>query len=296
MLALLLASVLSCHAVPSFAFAPTACTATARPGDDKPLKALDAWLKLYRGGKMDLRAPNISKDSIAMKYGIAPKNGLGTPTWLGDLEAILEAVARLDTPDAAAAIVEVAAVGLDPAGKYTPDMAPYEVRATGERWAAKLVSGPAKEELAKAARGEIKVEKARMAAMRAAGVKCLGLLKDAAFRPVLEQALGDGDDKVRVNAAEALKDLGDEAAALPLVAVLERDTADVVLIATAQALRSLYAKYMPKAASPLAPAKDKPAEPQPGNGGEAPAGEPKAGDKPAEPAPAAPAAPPAPPP
>ncbi|MFY9341413.1 MAG: HEAT repeat domain-containing protein [Planctomycetota bacterium] len=256
MFALLLPLVLGCHAAPPVDRTASFAESTpARSGDDKALKALDAWLKLYHSGKMDLRARNIAGDSIAVKYGITPKNGLGVPTWLGDLEAILEAVARIDDADAARSLLEVVSVGLDPTGRYTLEMAPYEVRAAGERWAAKLVSAPAKETLAKAARGELKVEKARMAAMQTAAVKCLGLIKDRAFRPVLEQALSSGDELVRNTAAEALGTLGDEAAAGPLVALLDRDTVDSVLVAATRSLHALFWKYLPKPGSePAVPA------------------------------------------
>lgn len=293
MLALLLVAALTSHAHGSAPSLPSPfhfCGASV--ADDKPLKALDAWLKLYHAGKIDFRSKqNIAKDSLAMKFGIAPKNGLGNPTWSGDLEAILEAVAKLDTAEAAAALVEVAAIGID-AGKYTPEMAPYEVRATGERWAAKLTSGPAKDELAKAARGELKVEKARAAAMQAAGVKCLGLIKDVAYRPALEQALTDADEIVRVTAAEALGTLDDDAGALALIRTLERDTVDAVLIAAAISLRSLYAKHVPKAGA-MAPAPDKakPQEPADAKDGDPPGGakakpEESPNSEPATPAPA----------
>jgi len=244
MFALLLAATLSCPPALPLPAVHDACQATAR-GDDKPLKALDAWLKLYRAGKIDYRSKdNIARDSVALKFGVTPKSGLGHPTWAGDLATILEAIVALESADAALAVLEVAAIGIDQ-GKYTVAMAPYDVRSAGESWAAKFTSAAAKEAIAKAARGEVKVEKAQMVAMQTAGVRCLGLLKDGSYRQLLEQALGDGDEIVRVSAAEALGTLGDEAAAPALIATIERDTVDSVLVGAAQALRSLYAKYLP---------------------------------------------------
>ena len=236
---------------------PLATVNAVTPADEKPLRALEAWLKLYHAGKIDVRSPaDIGKDSLAMKFGLAPKNGLGNPTWAGDLEAILDAVTRLDSPDAARALLDVTAIGIDQ-GKYTVEMAPYEVRAIGEKWVLRLSSTTAREELAKAARGELKVEKARATAVQTAGVRCLGLLKDGNYRKTLEQVLGDADEIVRIQAAEALGVVGNDDSAMALVALLQRDTADAVLVSAAQALRSLYARYVPKAPGVFDSSKDK---------------------------------------
>jgi hypothetical protein len=291
MLALILASALFCPVAPSSALAAFPGTdAAAQLADDKALKALDAWLRLYRAGKIDyLSEKNIAKDSIAMKFGLTPKNGLGDPHWKGDLEVIAEAVHKLDSAAAAEALVELASIGIDQF-KYTPEMAAYDVRKVGERWAAKLTSAEAKDALAKAARGELKGDKARAAALQCAGVKCLGMVKDPAFRLVLEEALADPDEIVRVTAAEMLGVLGEDTGALALIAALERDQVDAVLVAAAQSLRTLYSKHVPKAA-PIqsTPPKAKPAEAGETKEGEKPAG--GSAEKPADPAaPAAPAA------
>ncbi len=262
--------------------------ARATVGDEKPLRALDAWMRLYRNEKIDFRSQaNIAKDSIATKFGLAPGNGLGNPTWAGDLEVILEAVAKLETADAAEALVAVASIGIDQA-KYTHAMAPYDVRLCGERWAARLQSAEAKEGVAKFARGVSLSDKPKAMALQCAGVRCLGLMKDKAWRQVIEVALADNDELVRVTAAESLGSLGDDTAALALIACLERDEVDSVLIAAAQALRTLYAPHIPKTGvfesepAPASPGK------KPDDGAPAPA---PAGDKPAEPA--APSPPPA---
>ncbi|MCU0862303.1 MAG: HEAT repeat domain-containing protein [Planctomycetes bacterium] len=237
--------------------APLAATAPAATVvEEKAIRALDAWLKLYHSGKIDFRSTkDIRDDSLAEKFGLAPKNGLGTPTWAGDLEVILDAVTKLDSAEAARAVLDVAAIGID-LGKYTLEMAPYEVRAIGEKWAERLTTGPARDELAKAARGELKVEKARATAVQAAAVRCLGLLKDGNYRKTLDQVLGDADEVVRIRACEALGELGNDDSALALVALLQRETADAVLISAAQALRKLYGPHLPKAASVFEPSKD----------------------------------------
>lgn len=242
---------------------PTA--ATFHFGDEKPLKALDAWLKLYRAGKIDFRSPeNIGKDSIAARFGLVAKNATGIQTWAGDLETILAAVLKLETAESAQALVEVAAIGFEQ-GKLTLEMAPLEVRNAGEQALAKLPTGAPREELAKCARGEIKVEKARMLAMRLAAVRGMGRLHDAVFRPVLETLLADADENIRAHAADALGELSDDAAAKALIAALEKptETSDVALVAIGNALRELYTGYantQPAAEAKPGEDKAKPAE------------------------------------
>lgn len=291
MLPLLLSATLWCCPIAT-STAPARTTTAELPGDEKALRALEAWLKLYRDGKIDFRDKKNARNPVSEEYGLSPKNGLGSLNWAGDLDLILDAVAKLESEDAAIALLEVAAVGIEQ-GKhvYTVEMAPFEVRAAAELRITKLFSAPAKDQITKAARGELKVDKTKVTAFQTAAVRCIGLLKDPASRPLLEAALGDNDAIVRVTAAEALGALGDDTAALALIATLERDTVDAVLIAAAQSLRSLYARHLPKtgvfAPSPDQPSPDKAkAEPatQPGTGGGA--------AEPAKPAPASAPAPP----
>jgi len=222
----------------------------AVPREDMALKALDAWLKLYRTGKMRIHTTSGWKpvviqanDSVAVKFGIATKAGLGDLTWAEDLKLILEAVAKLETAEAAKGLLEVAAIGLDETS-YTREMAPYEVREIGETFLARLTSDVAREEVVKAARGESKIEKAMAPAVQAAAARYLGVKKNPAHRAVIEPLLGAGEVVVRVHAAEALGALGDEAAALALIAALEREQSDMVLPAIVQSLRTLYGKYL----------------------------------------------------
>ena len=251
------------------------------PADDKSIKALDAWLKFYRTGKMDFRAKGIAtKDAFSVKFGLA-KNGLTTPTWGGDLDEILRAVVALDDADAARAVLEVAAIGIDN-GKYEYAMAPHEVRAAAEAAAAKFKSAAALAEFAKAARGELKVEKAQAIAMQTAAVRCLGATKDKAQRPALEAALADPDAVVRASAAESLGLLDDEATAPALIAAIEKDASPAVVMAAAKALRATFAKYAAKADEGGKKDGDaaKAGEPK---AGEPKAGEPKAADGDKEP-------------
>jgi hypothetical protein len=224
------------------------------PADDKAIKALDAWLKFYRTGKMDFRAKtNVGKDAFSVKFGVAPKTGLTVPTWAGDLDEILRAVVALDDAAGARALLDVAAVGIDN-GKYEYAMAPHEVRAAAETAAAKLKGAAALAELAKAARGELKADKGQAVALQTAAVRCLGATKDKGQRGALEAALADPDAVVRASAAEALGMLDDEATAPALTAAVEKDASHAVVMAAAKALRATFAKHAAKADDDKKPA------------------------------------------
>ncbi|MBL8723122.1 MAG: VWA domain-containing protein [Planctomycetes bacterium] len=256
--------------------APSPATA-----DDKAQKALAAWLKHYRTGKMHLRPKTgwqvekiDAKDSYAVKFGLAPKEGLGNPTWAGDLEVILEQVAKLDSPAAALDLLEIASTGID-ANEYTREMAPHEVRAAGEKWLDRIIAQNSRDEIAKAARGDVKTEKGRLVALQVAGMRWLGRLREPAARTILPQQLVATDALLRVAAAESLGELADESTAPALIGSLEREASDLVLPAVAQATRKVFAKYLAKAPS-------KPAEAAPEANGDTAGGAKGGAEGPAE--------------
>ena len=83
-------------------------------------------MKLYHKGRIDFRsAQQLGKESPARKYNVRKSGDLGDATWSGDLVLILAALAQRNDAEAARAMAEVAAVGLDSKGKYTYAMAPY---------------------------------------------------------------------------------------------------------------------------------------------------------------------------
>ena len=233
MLRLLLVTCLLPHVVPPFAPAAL-CVA---PGEDKAIKALDEWMKLYRAGKIDLLVKDEpAKDRVAKKYGL----GGSTDTWARDLQVILDEVKKLDDAAAAQALLEVAAVGIDQ-GKYTHEMAPAAVREAGEIAAGNLKTPAAKEEVCRAARGEVKIDKARAIALRAAAAKVLGLMGDRTLIGSVEPLLADANDVVRYNAAEAYGKLADEKNVEPLIELVRRESTDAVLLVAAQSLKSVLA-------------------------------------------------------
>lgn len=243
MIAYLCALVLS-SLPPTPAAAAEPAPAIACQADEKVLKALEAWLKAYRSGKIEFnRRDDMMKQSIANKFGVLPKGLIGTLTFQRELDIMLEQAAALDSPDAAEMLLEVAAVGLD-AGKYTRDMAPHLVRDLGEKWVARLQSATARDHILKAARGETRVDRQRATAVRAAALRALGTIAEPAFRATLEQELGNGEVQVRLAAAEGLQKLGNEASAESLVRALEREDSDMVVEALVGALRASYARYL----------------------------------------------------
>lgn len=260
MLASILAT-LCAVAVPPVAPAATGPDTVAVAVDDKPIKALSAWLKKYRSGKINIysteyrrRVPVLidwrhqeitAKQSFAVKYGLAPKVGLADSTWLGDLEVIAAAVAKLDNPAAAAGLVDLASVGLD-RREYEREQAPHLVRGQGEKWIARLADPAARAEVARIASGQVKLDKSRAVALQGAALRGLAAFGDAEFRGAIEPALAHGDAFLRFHAAEALARLADEASARALISALESESSEVALPAIADALRAVYARYLPK--------------------------------------------------
>lgn len=243
------------------------------PGDEKVLKAIDAWLKAYRAGKVDFASlKDIGKGSIADKFGVMPKGVLGAITPKRELELMLEQAVKLETAAAAEVVLTVAAIGLDHGSvKYKPEMVPYAVRATGEQWLAKFTQPAALEYIAKVARGEEKADKTYGAGIRAAAIRLLGTRRDDSARVLCEQQLRSSELPLRLAAAESLAALGDERSGEALTAALEVERSDIALGVICDALRVCYGPYLmrPSAADE---AGDKPADKAPKEAAVAPAG------------------------
>lgn len=223
----------------SRAVAPAASVA-----EERVLKALEAWLRTWRTGKIDMHKPGIlAKDSVAARMGVLPKGFTGELTYERELDLLCEQAAQLDSAEAVELVLEVAAAGLDGAS-YALDMDPFKVRITGERWITKFTGAAAKERLQKVARGEVKFDKGKAAAMRAAALRAFGLRKDALGRQDAERQLGAGEVQVRLAAAEALGMLADEESVKPLTFALEQETNDLVVEAVLGAFRRIYGKFL----------------------------------------------------
>jgi HEAT repeat protein len=270
MLALLLATVCGVCPTPGPDSHDPAPTANVQNPDSKPLKALTAWMKLYKKGKIDYRdKQNIgSKESIAVKFKVRTASDLGNPTWSGDLIVILKATAELGSAEAAKAITEVASVGIEDKGKYTYSMAPYSVRVAAFEALATMTSKQAKDAVAAGARGEWSKGRAGNS-LRAAALLGLGYLGDLNYVPVVKAALADGHSVTRIHAVEALQRLGDEKSIHALISVVEKEGDDAVLVTAAKGLRAIYSKFIRDAEEkrdreavqkPMAQEGDKPAD------------------------------------
>ncbi|GDY03496.1 hypothetical protein LBMAG49_28250 [Planctomycetota bacterium] len=227
---------------------PTSCRVIGQAPhtDDKPLKALDAWQKSYRAGKIDVRSQqDVGKDSIAGKYGLLPKGVVGSITAQRELAILLELAVKLDSVLGVAAVLEVAAIGLDQSKvPYTIDMAPFLVRAIGEQWLNKCTGSVAIDYLGKAGRGELKWDKTIAASMRAAALRFQGTRKLAADRALLERNLSAPELPIRIACAEALCRLADEASVPSLALALDLETSDAVAPLITQAMHACFAKYL----------------------------------------------------
>lgn len=256
MFALLIATV--CGALPPAVPDLHPCTPSAvesrgmaQKPQGQPLKALDAWLKLYRKGKIDYRSKrDIGKKSLAIKYKVRDKGDSGELTYASDLKVILEATAALDNENAARAMADAASVGLNPKRKFTYAMAPYRVRTLALETMKMLTSKEAKEALATGARGEWNKGNSSKE-LRAAALLALGYIRDEAYEPVIEAALADGSPMVRIHAIDALQMIGDDKATHALIRVVNGETDDAVLVTAAKALRTIYGKFLRNAEDDL---------------------------------------------
>ncbi len=237
--------------------------------DDKPLKALQTWLRAYRSGKVDFQSPEqLRGDVISEKFGLAPKNEGEPFTAARELDLLLRLTAALQTPAAAEAIVTVAAVGLDHGKvKYTEAMAPSRVRALGERYAQKITDAAALEHVRKLAAGDEAADKAFGSGIRAAAIRALASRKDVSARKLCEAQLRAAELPVRLAAAEALALVADVACADALASALDAEKDSAALLAITSALRACLSAWLspkpvedaPKAEDEAKPAPQRPA-------------------------------------
>ena len=221
----------------------------AAKNDDKPLKALLAWVRAYRSGKVDFESQQqLRGDVISEKFGLAPKGEAEAFTAARELELLLRLTAALQTAEAAEAILTVAAVGLDHGKvKYTEAMAPSRVRALGERYAAKLTEALAVERMRKLAAGDEAPDKAFGSGSRAAAIRALAARKDVSAKKLCEQQLRAAELPLRIAAAEALALVADPSSADALIAALEAETQSPAMIALTAALRAcIQSELTPK--------------------------------------------------
>ncbi len=223
--------------------------ATSRPAaEPKVLKAIDIWLRTWNKGKLDIAGRGAEKGlgdkSIARKFGTLPRGTVGKLTAYRELQLLVDQAAELDTPEATARVLAVAAAGMDGA-RYTAEMAPQTVRNVGEAGLAKFKNPEAIAYVNRVANGEesIKGGRGRKQAMQTAACKALGQFGDVQYRATLEQQLGAGNELVRQAAAEGLWRMAPAESADPLVRLIEREKVELVLETAVSALQEVMTRH-----------------------------------------------------
>ncbi len=176
----------------------------------KAVPLLKTWIKQYRSGKIDLGDidKKITSKSAAKKAGLISPEDL--KKWEDhvnqrrELGALIDGAVKVNTEKAAEVLLDVAAVGLDPEGKYTAAMAPWYVRWKVRQELKKLSDPEARNYLLAAAKGSPKGPKKLRLALQAAALSVLGTFGDASYVPVMEGGLKHESPLVRAFAAEGL--------------------------------------------------------------------------------------------
>ncbi|MGE3173652.1 MAG: hypothetical protein AB7O97_13595 [Planctomycetota bacterium] len=220
--------------------------AIAVRGDDKPVKALEAWLKAYRAGKLDLGSrQDLGKGSIAEKFGLLPKGLIGAFTAQRELETLLEAAVALQNEAAAEVVLQVAAIGLDHGKiKYKREMAPFAVQRIGLEACLRFTAEPAIAYIRAAAAGEGKADKTYGDGERAAALRVLAQRKDERARDLNEAALHLPEVPLRLAGAESLTLLADPASGPALAGALAGERNAILVGAIVDGLRAVYADYL----------------------------------------------------
>ncbi len=235
--------------------AAAAAPATIRA--EKALKALSTWLKAYRSGKVNLlsdkfinRAPVLvdwkdaeiePKQSFAVRAGLVEKDGLDVWTAREDFVVIMDAAGKLETAEAAALLVEVAALGFAQE-EYKRAQEVHFVRDLGMKKVEALASTAARKEVARIAAGEARLNKKREIAMRGVALRALAAYGQDHVATLTAQILHE-DPLLRFHAAEALARVGGEPAAEALIIALGKESTEVAMPAMVEALRTIYASY-----------------------------------------------------
>src|SRR5690606_6573359 len=141
--------------------------------------------------------------------------------------------------EAARALLEVAAVGLDERVDYSATMVPSLVRGIGERHLATLQDPAAVALLVAAAGGEAGGPRTHATAVQAAALHALGARQDPGHTDLLAAALGSDAVSLRRAAARALGKFGRPRAVAPLAARLATESEGTVVIELVRGLDAL---------------------------------------------------------
>ncbi len=210
-------------------------------GPSKLIKAFDAWIKLYRSGKINMRDPrDRSKKSMGIKLGVLGGTVLGAVTAERELQLLLDAAVKEGSAAAIMRVLKIAGTGLDH-HSYSYEHAPLMVRSMGERSIRRASSPEAKDQILQAARGEFKADSGRDArdAAQAAALRALGWLDEQAFRPALEQGLLLPEPFLRLAAADGLRAMKSTASIEALATALGSEKDDAAIIGITLAMQDI---------------------------------------------------------
>ena len=217
----------------------------AQRGATQLVKAMDRWIKEYRQGKIDMRFWLDWKDqSVIQRYGLQPKIGAasGPVTPLRELQELLDHAVLDGSPEVALRVLRLAGSGLDP-HRYSHGHATPTVRSMAERAVAQLRSPPVKRMVFEVAAGQSKEansDKKTRDAARAAALRAVGVLGGSDAAPLLIANLREAQSFLRLAAADGLRRLRDVGTIDALIAVLQREEDESVLIAAAGALLDVF--------------------------------------------------------
>lgn len=225
-----------------------AASSGAEQGDDtKVVRALEEWVRNYLRGKLDLvdlkrfrGVPRSAKDYVSIKYGLVPESRVEEKrgeefenrfNHEKELIFLCEEAAKLNSADAAEALLMVAAVGLD-GKKRDAEELPGLVRGIGDRALANIRTTAAQQKI-RAVAAEMKGAESR------AALHAVGWFKDEADHPLLQQAMQHKDEWIRQSAAVAAGRTG-HGTLLPLLAdQAEREEVETVVAACIDAMTSI---------------------------------------------------------
>ncbi|MHC4512487.1 MAG: HEAT repeat domain-containing protein [Planctomycetota bacterium] len=226
--------------------------------NDKVLRTIRSWLKLYRSHTLEPDAYLIGSKSLLKKADLedlARRSGRGgglrrgtgrgmvrAPGRTGrqELQILLRAAQRIGTVNAAKTVLEVAAVGIDRRYKYTTGMIPHTIRSMGERALERMGGDSVRGYILAAAKGEPDGPRGLKVALQIAALRALA--KDDGTRHVrlFENLLSHSDALVRLATAEGLGRIGEPRSVEPLSVALENETSQTTMIALVWAIREVH--------------------------------------------------------
>jgi hypothetical protein len=229
------------------------CLCAFLPGlaDDPKLgKAMDAWLKAWRAGRVDLTSQaDVERTSVLKQQGVLPKGLVGRLTALRELEILLDLAVQVDDAETTTRLLAFAAAGLEP-GEYSPKQAPRIVRTQAEQALARLKSAASRQTILGSARGEGERDRPS----QAAALRMLGRLGDESAREVLEKHLGATEPYVRAAAADSLTSLAHPDSCEALIRTLQHEKDEQAIDALVGALTRVFDKHSQQISADVAKA------------------------------------------